>query len=129
MKKEWTSRRDYTEEDLQTIKGAWGYYERGFSVQSAVELVQRAHLDQVYLLSKVPAGKLSQAQGVLRSYDRVVEVTAVYGEDGSQIPVTVVNTTKNIVVDKRTLERDGYSAVVMGFGERTMKRVSKPRRM
>jgi large subunit ribosomal protein L3 len=55
-----------------------------------------------------------------------VGMTAVYGEDGSQIPVTVVRTTKNIVVDKRTQERDGYSAVVMGFGERTTKRVRKP---
>ena len=29
VKKERISRRDYTEEDLQTIKGAWEYYERG----------------------------------------------------------------------------------------------------
>ena len=81
VKKERISRRDYTDEDLHTIKGAWEYYERGFSVQSAVELLRRAHRDQVYLLSKVPAGKLGQAQEVLRNYDRVVEVTAVYGED------------------------------------------------
>ena len=81
VKKQRISRRDYTDEDLHTIKGAWEYYERGFSVQSAVELLRRAHRDQVYLLSKVPAGKLGQAQEVLRNYDRVVEVTAVYGED------------------------------------------------
>lgn len=81
VRKERISRRDYTEEDLHTIKGAWEYYERGFSVQTAVELLRRAHRDQVYLLSKVPAGRLTQAQEVLHSFDRVVESTAVYGED------------------------------------------------
>lgn len=55
-----------------------------------------------------------------------VGMTAIYGDDGRQIPVTVVKTLNNVVVDKRTEERDGYTAVVMGFGERTTKRVSKP---
>ena len=55
-----------------------------------------------------------------------VGMTAIYGDDGSQIPVTVVKTANNIVVDKRTQERDGYNAVVIGFGDRTTKRVNKP---
>ncbi len=55
-----------------------------------------------------------------------VGMTAVYGEDGSQIPVTVVRTTGNVVVSKRTEERDGYTAVVLGFGERSAKRAGKP---
>ena len=55
-----------------------------------------------------------------------VGMTAIYGEDGRQIPVTVVKTANNVVVDKRTEERDGYTAVVLGFGDRTTKRVNKP---
>jgi len=55
-----------------------------------------------------------------------VGMTAVYSDDGRQIPVTVVKTANNVVVDKRTEERDGYTAVVLGFGDRTTKRVSKP---
>jgi large subunit ribosomal protein L3 len=55
-----------------------------------------------------------------------VGMTSVFDETGRQIPVTVISTAGNIVVDKRTNERDGYTALVLGFGERTVKRVSKP---
>ena len=53
-------------------------------------------------------------------------MTSVFDEDGRQIPVTVVATAGNVVVDKRTNERDGYTALVIGFGERSSKRISKP---
>ena len=55
-----------------------------------------------------------------------VGMTAVFDDDGRQIPVTVINTAGNVVVGKRTEEKDGYSAVVLGFGSRRIKRVSKP---
>ena len=47
-----------------------------------------------------------------------------FDEDGNQIVVTVVATTGNVVVGKRTAERDGYSALVLGYGERRAKTVS-----
>ncbi len=80
IKKQRIARRDYAEEDLRVIRGIWDYYQRGFSVQNAFDLVRRAHLEQVYLLCKVPAGTLEKALEVLRRFDRVVETTAVYGE-------------------------------------------------
>lgn len=55
-----------------------------------------------------------------------VGMTSVFDETGRQIPVTVISTAGNVVVDKRTNERDGYTALVIGFGERTTKGVSKP---
>ena len=55
-----------------------------------------------------------------------IGMTSVFDEDGQQIAVTVVETTGNIVVDKRTDERDGYSALVLGFGEKRAKISSKP---
>lgn len=55
-----------------------------------------------------------------------IGMTAIFGEDGSQIPVTVIRTAGNIVVDKRTEERNGYTALVLGFGEKRVKRVTKP---
>ena len=53
-------------------------------------------------------------------------MTSIFDEDGNQIAVTVVATTGNVVVGKRTAERDGYSALVLGYGERRAKTDSKP---
>ena len=55
-----------------------------------------------------------------------VGMTAVFSEDGMQIPVTVVRTTGNRVLGKRTESTDGYDAVVLGFGERRLSRASRP---
>jgi large subunit ribosomal protein L3 len=53
-------------------------------------------------------------------------MTSVFDEDGNQIAVTVIATTGNTVVGKRTEERDGYTALVLGYGERRTKTLSKP---
>jgi large subunit ribosomal protein L3 len=53
-------------------------------------------------------------------------MTSVFGEFGSQIPVTALYIGGNIIVGKRTEERDGYSAVILGFGEQKVKRINKP---
>lgn len=55
-----------------------------------------------------------------------VGMTAVFTEDGAQVPVTVVRTAGNQVVGKRTQERDGYTALVLGFGEKRAKRANRP---
>ncbi len=57
---------------------------------------------------------------------RKIGMTAIFNEDGSQTPVTVIATAGNVVVDKRTEERNGYTALVLGFGEKRVKRVNKP---
>jgi len=53
-------------------------------------------------------------------------MTAIFGEQGSQIPVTAIYVGGNIVVGKRTQERDGYTAVIIGFGEQKIHRLNKP---
>ena len=55
-----------------------------------------------------------------------VGMTAIFDEAGRQIPVTVIQTEGNVVVDKKTKERDGYTALVLGFGERSTKAVNAP---
>ena len=55
-----------------------------------------------------------------------IGMTAIFNEDGSQTPVTVIATAGNVVVDKRTEERNGYTALVLGFGEKRVKRLTKP---
>lgn len=55
-----------------------------------------------------------------------VGMTQVFAEDGERIPVTVIQAGPNYVAGKRTVERDGYSALVIGFGERPARKVNKP---
>ena len=55
-----------------------------------------------------------------------VGMTAIFDDTGRQIAVTVVKVSGNVVVDKRTEDRDGYSALVLGFGEKNVKRFNKP---
>ncbi len=55
-----------------------------------------------------------------------VGMTQIYSEAGKVIPVTVVQAGPCVVVQKKTLESDGYEAVQIGFGDVSAKRVSKP---
>ncbi len=54
-----------------------------------------------------------------------VVMTQVYDEKGKLIPVTVVAAGPCRVVGVKTLEKDGYSAVQVGFGAKKVKNVSK----
>lgn len=54
-----------------------------------------------------------------------VGMTAVFNADGAQVPVTVIRTAGTVVLGKRTEERDGYTALILGFGEKRTKRVAK----
>ena len=57
---------------------------------------------------------------------RKLGMTRVFGENGESVPVTVIKASPCFVIDRRTEERDGYTAYVMGFGEKKEKRVKKP---
>jgi large subunit ribosomal protein L3 len=58
---------------------------------------------------------------------RKVGMTQVYAADGRAIPVTVIQAGPCVVVQRKSKEKDGYSAVQLGFVEnRTIKRVTKP---
>lgn len=54
-----------------------------------------------------------------------VGMTQVYDEKGKLIPVTVVEAGPCKVIGVKTLEKDGYSAIQVGFGEKKVKNVSK----
>lgn len=53
-------------------------------------------------------------------------MTQVFTEDGKMIPVTVVEAGPCSVVQKKTLEKDGYIALQIGFGSIREKLVNKP---
>jgi large subunit ribosomal protein L3 len=52
-------------------------------------------------------------------------MTQLYNEFGEHVPVTVLHVDNVQVVAQRSVEKDGYSAVQLGFGVRKAKNVSK----
>jgi large subunit ribosomal protein L3 len=53
-------------------------------------------------------------------------MTRVFAEDGSTVPVTVLDVSNNRVTQIKTPETDGYAAVQVTFGKRRPSRVGKP---
>lgn len=53
-------------------------------------------------------------------------MTRIFLEDGTNIPVTVIEVPKNYVVMHKTKEKDGYNAIVVGAYEQKEHRVDKP---
>lgn len=57
---------------------------------------------------------------------RKVGMTQVFGEKGILIPVTVLEAGPCFVTQKKTVEKDGYDAIQVGFGDVKIKQVNKP---
>lgn len=53
-------------------------------------------------------------------------MSSVYNAQGDLVPVTVIQAGPCKVVSIRTKEKDGYSAVQLGFGDKKEKNVNKP---
>ena len=54
-----------------------------------------------------------------------IGMTQVFADDGEAVPVTVIQTGPCQVVGTRTVERDGYSALVLGFDEKPARNATK----
>ena len=57
---------------------------------------------------------------------RKLGMTQIFTEEGKVVPVTVVESGKNVVIQNKTVETDGYNAVQIGFGEVKEYKVTKP---
>ena len=57
---------------------------------------------------------------------RKLGMTQIFTEEGRVVPVTVVESGNNFVLQNKTDETDGYNAVQIGFGEVKEKNVNKP---
>src|SRR5665648_913718 len=55
-----------------------------------------------------------------------VGMTRIFAQNGESIPVTVILAGPCQVIQKKTIEKDGYNAVQLGFKEIKEKKVSKP---
>ena len=62
-------------------------------------------------------GLLGKKLGMTRIFDQAA---------GSMIPVTVIDVTGNTVLQVKTADKDGYTAVQVGFDDQKEQRVSKP---
>jgi large subunit ribosomal protein L3 len=53
-------------------------------------------------------------------------MTQIFEDDGTAVPVSVIEAGPCVVVVKKTIEKDGYDAVQLGFGEKKKKLINKP---
>ena len=57
---------------------------------------------------------------------RKLEMAQLFAEDGSVVPVTFIEAGPCVVTQIKTPERDGYSALQIGYGKAKPKHVTKP---
>jgi large subunit ribosomal protein L3 len=57
---------------------------------------------------------------------RKIGMTQVFAENGNLIPVTVVEAAQNVVLQKKSVESDGYEAIQVGFEDKRDKLANKP---
>jgi len=57
---------------------------------------------------------------------RKIGMTRIFADDGSAVPVTVLDVANNRVTQVKTAEADGYCAVQVTYGKRRASRVTKP---
>lgn len=57
---------------------------------------------------------------------RKVGMTQIFAADGHRIPVTVVEAGPCVVLQKKTTEKDGYTALQLGFFQQDTARSTKP---
>ena len=56
---------------------------------------------------------------------RKMGMTEVFAADGTMYPVTVIEVLPNVVIQKKTLEKDGYEALQVGYEEKREKSANK----
>ena len=57
---------------------------------------------------------------------RKIGMTSVFSADGKNIPCTVIEVGPCVVTQVKTVEKDGYKAYQLGFGEAKENRTSQP---
>ena len=55
-----------------------------------------------------------------------IGMTQIFDETGKVVPVTVIEAGPCVVVQKKTVENDGYDSVQLGYGDVKIKNVTKP---
>ena len=63
------------------------------------------------------------AKGILGTK---IGMTQIFNDEGKLVPVTVVSCEPNVVLQKKTIENDGYEALQLGFKDKRVKLANKP---
>lgn len=63
------------------------------------------------------------AKGIL---GKKIGMTSIFDDNGLLVPVTVIQAEPNVVLQKKTVETDGYEAVQLGFSDLRAKLANKP---
>ncbi len=53
-------------------------------------------------------------------------MTQIFNEQGALVPISVIHIEPNVVIGERTEKKDGYSALILGAGNRKKRRIKKP---
>lgn len=53
-------------------------------------------------------------------------MSQIFAQDGTLVPVTIIQTGPCAIVQKKTPSRDGYAALQLGFGNKKPQRATKP---
>jgi len=56
---------------------------------------------------------------------RKLGMTSIFDDKGNQVACTIIDAAPNVVTQVKSEDSDGYSALQIGFGDKTDKRVSK----
>ena len=59
---------------------------------------------------------------------RKIGMTQLFSENGEVVPVTVIRAEPNVVLQKKTLENDGYEAIQIGFFDERESRINKAKK-
>jgi large subunit ribosomal protein L3 len=54
------------------------------------------------------------------------DMSQIFAEDGRVVPVTILSAGPCVVTQVKNAEKDGYTALQLGFGTRAEKNISKP---
>mgnify|MGYP001350164197 CR=1 FL=1 len=57
---------------------------------------------------------------------RKIGMTQIFAENGEAIPVTVIEAEPNVVLQVKTLEKDGYEAIQLGVADKKQIQRTKP---
>lgn len=60
---------------------------------------------------------------------RKMGMTQVYAEDGTMYAVTVIEVLPNVVTLKKTVEKDGYEAIQVGYEDKKENALNKAQRV
>ncbi|MFC1595649.1 50S ribosomal protein L3 [Gemmatimonadota bacterium] len=60
---------------------------------------------------------------------RKLGMTQVFGQNGEAVPVTVLEVAPNAVLQVKTIAKDGYEAIQVGYGRKKLNRAKKPNRV